>query len=66
MPEFGLEPVELSCPYCGQQIELLVECSEGEQGYVEDCQVCCRPMNVHVQVDGNGMPTVRVTHEDEA
>ena len=66
MTDFGLERVDVSCPYCGQQIELLIECSEGEQGYVEDCQVCCKPMNIDVQVDENGMPVVRASHEDEA
>ncbi len=64
----GLEekPVEIDCPYCGETIELLIDCSVEEQAYVEDCQVCCRPMKVHVEVDADGAPTVEVSSEDAA
>lgn len=34
------------CPYCGEPIELLIDTSVAEQEYVEDCEVCCRPMVV--------------------
>ena len=34
------------CPYCGKPIELLIDTSIAEQEYVEDCEVCCRPMVV--------------------
>lgn len=61
-----LEPVHTQCPYCGEMIELLVDCSEEEQTYIEDCPVCCRPMNVHVIVGASGVPTVHVSHENEA
>jgi len=42
------------CPYCGETIELVVDCSVEEQSYIEDCPVCCRPMTVWVQVDTDG------------
>ncbi|MBK8132099.1 MAG: CPXCG motif-containing cysteine-rich protein [Gammaproteobacteria bacterium] len=42
------------CPYCGETIELVVDCSVEEQSYIEDCPVCCRPMTVWVQVDADG------------
>ena len=38
------------CPYCGEPIELLLDVSEGDQSYVEDCSVCCRPIEVSVQI----------------
>ncbi len=34
------------CPYCWQQISLVVDASPGSQQYVEDCEVCCQPMLV--------------------
>lgn len=53
MPESGLpEPVDVTCPYCGEPIELLVDASAGSASYVEDCPVCCHPMQVCVGVDG--------------
>lgn len=59
------EEVEIECPYCGERIVLLVDGSAGAQEYIEDCQVCCRPMNVRVTVDGAGFPEVGVFRDDE-
>ncbi|MBK52406.1 MAG: hypothetical protein CMQ45_08490 [Gammaproteobacteria bacterium] len=38
------------CPYCGEHIELLIDTSITEQEYVEDCEVCCRPIVVSCTV----------------
>lgn len=56
---------EISCPYCGETIEVLVDPSVEQQSYVEDCQVCCRPMNMTVTVDGEGVAHVHAQSEDE-
>jgi hypothetical protein len=61
-----VESLSASCPYCGESIELLVDASAGSQRYVEDCQVCCRPMVVTVLVDAAGEVEVGVAGEDEA
>jgi len=37
---------EVSCPYCGEMITLLLDLSIEEQSYIEDCSVCCQPMTV--------------------
>ena len=59
------EEVEIECPYCGERIVLLVDGSAGAQEYVEDCQVCCRPMNIIVTVNEEDYPQVEVRREDE-
>jgi hypothetical protein len=41
----------IECPYCGESIELVIDDSVDHQQYVEDCSVCCRPINVDVSVD---------------
>ncbi len=41
----------IDCPYCGESIELVIDDSVEQQEYVEDCSVCCRPINVNVSVD---------------
>ena len=46
-----LHPETISCPYCGEQIDVLVDCSAGSQEYVEDCSVCCRPIVVRLAVE---------------
>jgi hypothetical protein len=58
------ETIDASCPYCGEPIELMVDASAGSSSYIEDCQVCCRPMQVDVEVDG-GQVSVRVRTGDE-
>lgn len=42
-----------TCPYCGEPIELFVDASAGSAAYIEDCPVCCRPMQVEVRVAGD-------------
>lgn len=61
-----LTPFPTQCPYCGEPIELLLDASAGEQAYVEDCAVCCRPISVYVGVGDEGEPHARVTGENEA
>jgi hypothetical protein len=41
----------LDCPYCGEQISVLVDPSVSRQSYVEDCEVCCCPMSITCEVD---------------
>jgi hypothetical protein len=58
------ETIDASCPYCGEPIELMVDASAGSSSYIEDCQLCCRPMQVDVEVDG-GQVSIRVRTGDE-
>lgn len=60
-----LESVFCDCPYCGEPIELLIDCSVAEQDYVEDCSVCCSPINISVVVADDGMPQVSVRTDRE-
>jgi len=55
----------ISCPYCGEGIELLIDDSTAEQDYYEDCSVCCRPIRVQVMVDFSGVCGLVVLRDDE-
>ncbi len=55
----------IQCPYCWEFIEILLDCSVEEQRYIEDCQVCCRPIEFTVTVDEYGDPSILVAHEDD-
>jgi hypothetical protein len=55
----------ISCPYCGESITILVDGSLPEQNYVEDCQVCCRPIVLDVSVDADGDVAVSASSENE-
>ena len=61
----GQEFQQIQCPYCGEKIESSIDCSIEQQDYIEDCSVCCRPINIDVSVDQTGELNVRVTHENE-
>lgn len=62
----ALEERSVQCPYCGEAITVLIDCSEPQQSYIEDCQVCCRPIEfeVFIEHDGSGVH-VAVHREDE-
>ena len=60
-----MQPVRsISCPYCGQTVELLVDPSIQFQEYVEDCEVCCRPITLTVTVEESG-ESVSARREDD-
>jgi transcription elongation factor Elf1 len=42
-----------TCPYCWQEISFVLDLSAGEQSYIEDCEVCCRPIQVRYTSDGD-------------
>ncbi len=54
----------VNCPYCGERITLLVDGSAGDQAYIEDCGVCCRPIEVNVFFGGDGWQ-LAVRRDDE-
>ena len=58
-----LEPVRSLCPCCGEAITLLVDYSIANQEYVEDCEVCCRPLVVAVAGMDGEVPIVEVSPE---
>jgi hypothetical protein len=49
-----LDTAVVSCPYCGEPVELAIDTSPGSHAYVKDCHVCCQPMDVAVTVDAAG------------
>lgn len=44
------ESEDIECPYCGETIPVLLDLSGGDQDYVEDCSVCCKPIRFILQV----------------
>jgi Cysteine-rich CPXCG len=67
--QYGLEPlievggdteleatqfVVVACPYCAESFETQVDLSGGSFNYIEDCQVCCQPIDLGVEVSANG------------
>jgi hypothetical protein len=64
----GLLPEEfvaVQCPYCGERLETRVDLTADEPAYIEDCEVCCRPIEFAVERDeGGALLAVRVQRAD--
>ena len=77
---YGLEPVwepgtgarlapeefiAVRCPYCGERLETRVDLTADEPSYVEDCEVCCRPIEFHIEREAGGaLQALRVRRLD--
>ena len=48
------EFVAIQCPYCGERFETAVDLSAGSFSYVEDCQVCCQPIELTSEMNDRG------------
>ena len=55
MSELGQLQRSFRCPYCGEAISMLLDLSVASQNYIEDCEVCCRPIEVTYSVAGEGL-----------
>lgn len=60
----GLEEADIRCPYCGESITVLVDCTAGEQQYTEDCQVCCSPIVISVAAGPDGIDHIEASAEN--
>lgn len=61
----ALQERNIQCPYCGEMIDVLIDCSVPSQSYIEDCTVCCRPINFNVSVIQGDELTISVSDENE-
>jgi hypothetical protein len=61
----NLQSEFLQCPYCGEQIEVLIDCSVRRQEYTEDCSVCCRPIIISVESNQGEVVSIEGRTEDE-
>ena len=55
----------VQCPYCGQHIDIVVDASVPRQEYIEDCQVCCRPIALTVTVREGVSPRIEARTDDQ-
>jgi transcription elongation factor Elf1 len=41
------------CPYCWQDISMLLDKSVSSQTYIEDCEVCCNPIQITIAFENS-------------
>ncbi len=56
-----LVPIEIQCPHCGETISTTADTSQGDYTTIEDCEVCCAPMNIEVLCEPGHVNDVRVS-----
>jgi hypothetical protein len=44
-----ISETEITCPHCGESFPLEIDTSQPEQSLIEDCTVCCRPINLTIR-----------------
>ena len=60
-----LIPATITCPFCWESIEILTDPSVTAEEYIEDCQVCCNPINIAVTTAADGQPQVTASNPEE-
>jgi Cysteine-rich CPXCG len=55
----------ITCPYCGEAIDVLIDDSSEPQSYYEDCSVCCAPILFVLAEDESGEIQLTVKRDDE-
>jgi hypothetical protein len=53
----------LDCPWCGEPISVVVDHSVPEQAYIEDCEVCCRPIALVCRIEADAEASVTASRE---
>lgn len=48
MSDYLIREIQSLCPYCNAVISLLIDTSIEQQQYIEDCEVCCRPITINL------------------
>ena len=54
----SLETKHVYCPYCGEEIEVDIEQLDEVQTFVEDCSVCCHPIQIEATPSNEGVEVV--------
>ncbi|MGB5364246.1 MAG: CPXCG motif-containing cysteine-rich protein [Aureibaculum sp.] len=53
------------CPYCWEKISMLLDSSIIETTYIEDCEVCCRPIQIHTVFDNSELVSFSADNIDQ-
>jgi phage terminase large subunit GpA-like protein len=55
-----LAEYEIQCPHCGESFSITIDTSQGDHGMIEDCTVCCRPIQLTIQCEPGEIVDVSV------
>ena len=58
--------IAIHCPYCGEAIDFEADAGDEGQRLIQDCSVCCRPVEAIVTAGSDGGPRLSVGTQDDA
>lgn len=56
-------PHEITCPHCYESITVMIDTSAGDCDFVQDCEVCCRPIRFVVECEPGEIRSVTLEAE---
>lgn len=54
-----------TCPYCWENITMLLDLSVTEQDYIEDCEVCCSPIQIYYEAEDGELTHFEAKRPDD-
>ena len=54
------------CPYCGETFTAFLDLSQGDHHTIEDCAVCCRPIEFLIKTDNDDLISVETFTDSES
>ncbi len=58
-----IEHIDVTCPKCFENILIQIDKSTGNnQDFIYDCEVCCRPLNIRLNLSGNEIQNIDVSY----
>ncbi len=53
------------CPYCWEEISMLLDSSVPHQTYIEDCEICCNPVELRISFEANILTTFEANNIEQ-
>lgn len=53
------------CPFCWETISMLLDSSQLKQEYIEDCEVCCNPIQIAIKFQSSQMVEFHATSVEQ-
>jgi hypothetical protein len=57
------DEAQITCPFCWESLDVLLDLSIPEQDYIEDCQVCCRSIRIAYTSEDRVLISIEVQQE---
>ena len=58
-----IEHITITCPKCFENICVSIDKSAGnDQNFIYDCEVCCRPINIKLNLKNNQVQNVDISY----